>query len=56
MDLSDRLKEFTDDGVTIIEDVFTDDEVDALRKGMHDELAKHDIDHYKILNGEEEIV
>lgn len=52
MDLSNNIEEFVEFGVTVVEDVFSNDEVTELRNQLHSQLLEFGIDHSKILNGE----
>jgi ectoine hydroxylase-related dioxygenase (phytanoyl-CoA dioxygenase family) len=52
LSIKDNIDEFINDGVTVFEDVFSDDEIDAIREQFHDQLRSIDIDHEKILSGE----
>ena len=51
----DNIQEFYRDGVTVIEDVFSEEEVEEMRKGFHNELLTLGIDHYGILNENKEV-
>lgn len=52
MNIEDNINEFINDGVTVIENVFSDDEIDTIRKQLHDQLRSIGIEHEKILSGE----
>jgi hypothetical protein len=54
-DYSDNIAEFIETGVTVFENVFSNEEVDAMRKCFHDELLLHNINHDQVLAGMQEI-
>lgn len=55
VDLTENIDEFYKNGYTVIENFYNDDEINYFRSGLHTELLKHGIDHYKILTGEQKI-
>lgn len=51
----DNINEFINDGVTVFENVISDDTIKKLRNSLHNELLLNGINHDKILSGEEVI-
>lgn len=51
----EQIAEFRQNGVVVIEDILTDEEVDQAREAFHEQLMKIGIDHHKILSGESEV-
>jgi hypothetical protein len=52
---SNNIEEFINFGVTVYENIYSDEEIDTIRKGLHDELLLHNIDHEKVLNSTDDI-
>jgi len=52
INIEDNINEFINDGMTVIENVFSDEEIDAIREQLHDQLRSMGMDHEKILSGE----
>ena len=52
---SDQIEEYKKYGVLVIENVLTEEEVDQVRQGLHDQLLGLGIDHYKVLMGEQKL-
>ena len=50
-----QLDEYDKNGVIVIKNVFTDEEVDQIRKDLHDQLLTLGIDHDKVLSGEQKL-
>lgn len=49
----EQIDEYKRDGVIVIENVLSDDEVEKARNGLHSQLLEHGIDHDKVLSGEQ---
>jgi len=49
----EQIKEFDKNGVLVIENVLTDEEVESARNGLHKQLLGFGLDHNKILSGEQ---
>lgn len=54
MDLEEYLSEYKKNGIVVIENVFSDDEVENLRNQFHERLKEIGLDHDKILSRDEE--
>src|SRR5437870_340608 len=49
----DHLREFCEAGVVVVESIFSEQEVAAIRERFHAQLASRGIDHERVLKGEQ---
>lgn len=52
---AEQLEEYDKNGVLVIENVLTDQEVELARNLLHQQLLSYDIDHDKVLAGEQQV-
>jgi len=48
--MDDNVQEFINDGVTVFENIFTDEEIEKIRDSFHEQLQDYGINHTDILN------
>jgi len=48
---AEQIQEYCDNGILVIENVFTDEEVTHIREGLHAQLQEHGMNHERLLAG-----